>query len=518
MQQTRRKSAAALIASETRYRRLFETAKDGILILNAATGKIVDANPFLLDMLGFSLKEISGKELWEIGFFKDIAANKEAFLDLQNKGYIRYENLPLETKDDKKRDVEFVSNTYQVNNHKVVQCNIRDITDRKIMEMALLKEKNRVRQYWDIAGTMLLALDVNGKVSDVNNKGCEILEFDKKDIIGKDWFDNFIPERMRKDVKVIFKKIISGDIKHLEYVEGFTIAPKSGKEKLISWHNSVISSEDGKIIGTLSSGEDVTTRHQAEEEHLKEEHLKEEEYRELDRLKTNLLSTVSHELRTPLAITKGYSSLLLMYDRKLDNTEKRESLQAIDRSTDRLTELIGHLLDMSRLNAGMLRLNMASVKPSAILLAAVTEARLRSPKYKFSEKIKRRLRTIIADSKRLRQVIDNLLDNAIKYSPEGTEITVRAEAKGEELLVSVADQGRGIVADEVDKIFDRFYRIEQRLDKDPGGMGLGLSLCKALVEAHGGKIWVESEVDKGSTFYFTIPIKRDDKKQLALKI
>ncbi len=296
-------------------------------------------------------------------------------------------------------------------------------------------------------------------------------------------------------------------------MEGFTIAPKSGKEKLISWHNSVISSEDGKIIGTLSSGEDVTTRHQAEEEHLKEE-----EYRELDRLKTNLLSTVSHELRTPLAITKGYSSLLLMYDRKLDNTEKRESLQAIDRSTDRLTELIGHLLDMSRLNAGMLRLNMASVKPSAILLAAVTEARLRSPKYKFSEKIKRRLRTIIADSKRLRQVIDNLLDNAIKYSPEGTEITVRAEAKGEELLVSVADQGRGIVADEVDKIFDRFYRIEQRLVKDPGGMGLGLSLCKALVEAHGGKIWVESEVDKGSTFHFTIPIKRDDKKQLALKI
>ncbi len=206
MQQTRRKSAAALIASETRYRRLFETAKDGILILNAATGKIVDANPFLLDMLGFSLKEISGKELWEIGFFKDITANKEAFLELQNKGYIRYEDLPLETKNVKKRDVEFVSNTYQVNNHKVVQYNIRDITERKIMEMALLKEKNRVRQYWDIAGTMLLALDVNGKVSDVNNKGCEILENDKKDIIGKDWFDNFIPERMREDVKVILKK------------------------------------------------------------------------------------------------------------------------------------------------------------------------------------------------------------------------------------------------------------------------------------------------------------------------
>jgi signal transduction histidine kinase len=115
---------------------------------------------------------------------------------------------------------------------------------------------------------------------------------------------------------------------------------------------------------------------------------------------------------------------------------------------------------------------------------------------------------VTADARRLRQVIDNLLDNAIKYSPEGTEITVRAEVKAEELLVSVADLGRGIPAAELNKIFDRMYRIEQRLGKDPGGLGLGLSLCKALVEAHGGRIWVESQVEKGSTFFFTIPLKK----------
>jgi len=142
---------------------------------------------------------------------------------------------------------------------------VQDITESKNMEEALLKEKNRAQHYWDIAGSMLLAIDANGKVSHVNEKGCEILEYNEKDIIGKDWIDNFLPERMREDVKAIFNGIMSGEIKRLEHVEGFVILSKSGKEKLMSWHNSLIRDEHGKIIGTLSSGEDITERKQAEE-------------------------------------------------------------------------------------------------------------------------------------------------------------------------------------------------------------------------------------------------------------
>jgi PAS domain S-box-containing protein len=133
----RKRIEDALKVSEVRYRRLFETAKDGILILDADTGRITDANPFLQDLLGYSHAELLGKMLWEIGPFKDIAASRGAFRKLQRKEYIRYENLPLETKGRRHRQVEFVSNVYRVNGTKVIQCNIRDITARHQAEEAL---------------------------------------------------------------------------------------------------------------------------------------------------------------------------------------------------------------------------------------------------------------------------------------------------------------------------------------------------------------------------------------------
>ena len=135
----RRQEDEALKVSETRYRRLFETALDGILLLNADTGQILDVNPFLLKMLGYSHEDFLGKKLWEIGPFNDIAASMLRFSELQTKGYVRYEHLPLETRDGQLIDVEFVSNVYLVNSNKIIQCNIRDITLRKRTEEELQK-------------------------------------------------------------------------------------------------------------------------------------------------------------------------------------------------------------------------------------------------------------------------------------------------------------------------------------------------------------------------------------------
>ena len=136
----------ALKISETRYRRLFETAQDGILILDAETGQISDVNPFLVEMLGYSHEDFLGKKLWEIGPFKNIEASKATFLELQSKGYVRYNDLPLETKDGRPIAVEFVSNVYLVNHHKVIQCNIRDITERKLIAEALQKAHNELER------------------------------------------------------------------------------------------------------------------------------------------------------------------------------------------------------------------------------------------------------------------------------------------------------------------------------------------------------------------------------------
>ena len=143
-------SEEALKISETRYRRLFETAQDGILILDAETGQIADVNPFLVKMLGYSHTDFLGKMLWEIGPFKNVNASKASFLELQDEGYVRFEDLPLETKDGRQIAVEFVSNVYLVNQHKVIQCNIRDITDRKrlaeVLQTAHLELEQRVEE------------------------------------------------------------------------------------------------------------------------------------------------------------------------------------------------------------------------------------------------------------------------------------------------------------------------------------------------------------------------------------
>jgi PAS domain S-box-containing protein len=135
-----------LKTSETRYRRLFETAQDGILILDADTGQIGDVNPFLIDMLGYTYEDFQGKKLWEIGGFKDIQASKEAFTELQDRGYVRYDDLPLTTRDGREIAVEFVSNVYLVNHHKVIQCNVRDVTDRKLAEEKLLKAHDELEE------------------------------------------------------------------------------------------------------------------------------------------------------------------------------------------------------------------------------------------------------------------------------------------------------------------------------------------------------------------------------------
>jgi len=146
----RKRAEEKLSASEIRFRRLFESAKDGILILDAETGMIVDANPFLIDLLGFSQVEFRGKRLWELGLLKDLIANKEKFLELQRQEYVRYENLPLETADGQPISVEFVSNVYLVDKMKVVQCNIRNITERRRAEEKILSQLEELRRWQEV--------------------------------------------------------------------------------------------------------------------------------------------------------------------------------------------------------------------------------------------------------------------------------------------------------------------------------------------------------------------------------
>ncbi len=179
----RKRSEEALTILETRYRRLFESAKDGILILNANTGKIIDVNPFLIELLGYSKENLIEKAIWEIGFFKDIAANEDKFIELQQKEYVRYENLPLETAGGRKINVEFVSNVYIVNHHKVIQCNIRDITERKKAEMAQLANEIKYRSLFENSMDAILLTSPGGKIFTANQEACRMFGYSKDEFI-----------------------------------------------------------------------------------------------------------------------------------------------------------------------------------------------------------------------------------------------------------------------------------------------------------------------------------------------
>jgi PAS domain S-box-containing protein len=262
----------SLIVSETRYRRLFEASRDGILILEAETGLIVDVNPYLVEMLGVSREQFLKKSIWEIGFFKDIASNKEKFLELQQKDYVRYEDLPLEKADGRKFHVEFVSNVYEVRGFKVIQCNIRDISKRKEMEDALQEWNNQFKK---------LASNVPGMIFQFTRKPdgsyfVPIASEGIKEIFGcspEDVSDDFTPI-----AKVILPEDLERVVRDIEYsAQHFTLfdcdfrAQVSGKP--VKWLNTK-STPEKLVNGTITWYgfiTEITERKEAEEELQKSE-------------------------------------------------------------------------------------------------------------------------------------------------------------------------------------------------------------------------------------------------------
>ncbi|HEV7664271.1 MAG TPA: ATP-binding protein [Chloroflexota bacterium] len=240
---------------------------------------------------------------------------------------------------------------------------------------------------------------------------------------------------------------------------------------------------------------------------LLDETRKVEALKELDRMKTELLGTVSHELRTPLGSIKGYATTLLTHGNKLRKEEQREFLEIIDSEADRLRELIENLLDLSRLEAGVLRIDKDPVRLGSIAADVSRKVQLATPNHQLELDWPTSDPLVSADQRRIYQVVQNLLTNAVKYSPDGGCITLSARCERRDLVVSVSDQGLGMPIVELDRIFDRFHRVHGEMSRVIGGTGLGLAICKGLVEAHGGRIWAESEGEgKGSTFKFTLPL------------
>ncbi len=221
---------------------------------------------------------------------------------------------------------------------------------------------------------------------------------------------------------------------------------------------------------------------------------------------SDLISTLAHEMRTPLTSIKGYSTALLMEDVTFSPETQREFLQFIDAECDVLETLIHDFLESSIIDAGMLRLEIQPVKMPPLLKSVVDDIARRTQVHRFVVDFSKRFPILDADPDRIAQVLRNLLDNAVKYSPEGGLIVVRGELRAEEVVISVADQGVGLTPEHLNRLFEKYFRARSGPARHVAGTGLGLRIARAIVEGHGGRIWAESQLGVGTTLYFTLPL------------
>jgi PAS domain S-box-containing protein len=372
--------------SEARYRRLFEAAQDGILILDSESGRVIDVNRFMTDLLRHPRQHFLGKQLWEIGVFQDIEASKAAMRELQERGYVRYEDLPLVDRDGRPTPVEFVSNRYHEDGRIVFQCNIRDISQRKQIEHqreVLLLQEHAAR--------------VEAQAAERANRS--------------------------KDV---------------------------------------------------------------------------------------FLATLSHEMRTPLNAILGWAKILRAED--CSSEDLQEGLEVIERNAKAQATLIEDVLDVSRIVSGQLRLEPGRCDFRSFITAAIetvqTAAKAKGIQISFEIETAAESSTISCDAHRMQQVIWNLLSNAVKFSPQNSKVTVFVARHPSGVEIRVKDNGPGIGPEFLPFVFDRFRQADSSSKRRFGGLGLGLSIVKHIVELHGGTVQAESGGEgMGSIFTVNLPLR-----------
>jgi PAS domain S-box-containing protein len=492
-------AAHALGASEARYRRLFETAQDAILILEQASGKIMDANPFVIDLLGYSLDELIGKELWQIGLFADTQESKAAMQRLQESGYIRYDDIPLQTKRGKRVEVEFVSNSYMVGALKVIQCNIRDITDRKWAEEAARISAQRFQFLAEAMPIIIFTATPDGAIDYCNRQLREFTGVTCGEICTGGRAPFIHPDEAQEDDRLWRSCIESGEPFQLE--SRFRRA-----DGVYRWHltRAAAMRDAGGIVIWIGSSTDIHDRKSVEENLVRQY----QESEALSRAKDEFLATSSHELRTPLTSILGWSDLLITGG--LDEETQREALDSIRQSARAQSRLIDDMLDVSRLLTGKLELSSEPVDVvAAVLLALSAVTPLAEKKNVTLEKsFERGASRVDGDPTRLQQIFWNILSNAVKFTPPGGRIRVRLSATDSRIHIVVTDSGQGISPEFLPRVFDSLSQQRGSSTREHGGLGLGLSIVRQLVQMHGGTVRAESEGEgQGATFTVSLPVR-----------
>jgi len=503
-----------LRGSQEELERMFDSVTDSIVVAGL-DGTILKVNENAVKMHGFASEdEMIGKNALMLAAPREQKKMIKNMRRTLKQGKIRGVEYTLVRADGAEFPAELSTSALKDASGKVfARITIaRDITERKRAEKQLRESEGRYRNLFENTHDMIQSVDPDGNFLFANRAWLETMGYTEAELAGLNLFQIISPDSL-PHCQEMFARVMEGESVNDTQV---TFVAKDGR-LVIMEGNATGRYIDGKMVATQGIFRDITERKQAEEalrQKMEELRVAYEKLKELDQLKDTFLSTVSHELRTPLTSIKSFSEILLTYEE--DRETQKEFLNIIKEESDRLTRLINDFLDLSKIEAGRMQWETAELSVAEVIKTAInaTQALAAQANLEVKVKISPKLPPVMYDKDRLVQVVTNLLSNAIKFTPQGGRIEVKAqmresdkpEKKSDVVVVSVTDSGIGIDPKDHKDVFEKFKQVGDTLTDKPKGTGLGLPICKEIIEHFGGKLWVESQLGKGSTFLFTLPL------------
>ncbi|HTW96749.1 MAG TPA: ATP-binding protein [Candidatus Methylomirabilis sp.] len=403
------------------------------------------------------------------------------------------------------------------------------VSFNKMVDGLLTAEKYN-RNLIQIMPTALIVINPDLKIRSVNDTALKLLDYEEQDLIGAKLEKVFAPEsvaNLNRDIftgEKLVKLIKKGSVKDLEML----YQNREKKEIPVDVSVSVMTDEKNKVVSFVLAAKDMRVYKELEKQRLEAERAKREETEKyvkklegLDKIKDDFINVTAHELRTPLFPIKSQLELILSGSFGELNDKLKDSLAMIKRNSERLYGLVSGILDIAKIKSRNLNISPVNASLTKIINETTADLQAEAEKMgiKFVLNIAPDLPEIKADPQRITQVILNLLNNALKFSDKGGNIEISAAAQDGNLLIKIKDQGAGVSEENLKKLFTPFFQVESGLVREHKGTGLGLAICRGIVEAHGGKIWAESEGEgKGSTFSFTLPIDGNGKNDTSFQL
>jgi len=485
----------ALRESERRFRAIFDQTFQFIGLLKP-DGTLLEANQTALDFGGISHGDIVGRPFWEARWWTISAETQNQLKDAIRQAaageFVRYE-VDVLGAGDTVATIDFSLKPVKDETGNVILLipEGRDISEQQ----AALRERKRVEEALRLNEALFRSLsesspigifrtDAQGKCIYTNPRCQAICGFIFEEALGDGWMQFAHPH----DLQVFLPQWSQATAVCQEFSGELRYCHRDGTIRFCRFRTAPILSNEQELIGHVGTVEDITETHA------------------IERMKKEFISIVSHELRTPLSSMRGSLGLLTtgVLDKKPETAKQMLEIAATE--TERLVRLVNDILDLERLESHKVELVKQWCDAAALMRQSVETLQSLAQENYITLSLSSPEIQIWADSDRIIQTLVNLLNNAIKFSPQNSTVTLDAEVHEDRVLFQVKDQGRGIPADKLETIFGRFQQVDASDSRQKGGTGLGLAICRSIVQQHGGRIWVESELGKGSTFYFTLPI------------